>query len=103
MKTESGTTMDTDLNKFFKLFGSSDRPAYPGFRVMNTAQSGLSLILVSSNKTVLDCFFRAVWIDIITWEMRDNTLVSMRLNSSKQTHEPLEEIPLKNLTTSSYS
>jgi len=37
MKTASGTTIDTERNKFFKSIGSSVRPAYPGLRVIKTA------------------------------------------------------------------
>jgi hypothetical protein len=48
MKMASGTTIDIDLNKFFKSIGSSVLPAYPGFRVMNTAQLKFSVILLSS-------------------------------------------------------
>jgi hypothetical protein len=40
IKIESGTTIDIGLNNDFKLIGNSALPAYPGFNVINTAQSG---------------------------------------------------------------
>lgn len=45
----------------------------------------------------------AVWIEIITDDIMDNTWLSILLNSSKQTHEPLADSPLKNLTILAYS
>lgn len=53
IKRASGTTIDTDRNRFFKSMGSSVRPAYPGFRVMNTAAVNVSGIL-SESKTTID-------------------------------------------------
>ena len=41
--------MAIGLNSAFKLSGSSVRPAYPGFIVMNAAQLGTSLISRPSN------------------------------------------------------
>lgn len=36
----------------FKLSGSSERPAYPGFMVIKTAQVGFSLSSVPSNSSI---------------------------------------------------
>lgn len=51
MKSASGTTIDTERNKFFKSMGSSVRPAYPGFSVMNTAAVNVKGIFASSKLT----------------------------------------------------
>ena len=47
--------MANGLKRAFKLSGSSVRPAYPGFIVMNVAQVGTSLISLPSNMNSLAC------------------------------------------------
>jgi hypothetical protein len=59
MKNESGTTIEIDLNKFFKSIGSSVLPAYPGLRVIKTAQLKFRLILFSSKNTKATFFLIA--------------------------------------------
>jgi hypothetical protein len=53
---KSGAIIATGLNKQAKLSGNSERPAYPGFIVMNKPVS-LYTYKVSSPNGVLDSFF----------------------------------------------
>jgi hypothetical protein len=48
---ESGITIEIGLNRALRFIGSSDLPAYPGLRVMKTAQSDLRATLASSSNT----------------------------------------------------
>ena len=103
MKAVSGVTMAIVRNMFFRFYGRSLRPAYFGFRVMKTAQSDLIVILVVSITMVGVYFLRAPCIAMITCDNIDIMCGSMRLNSSKQTQNPVAASPLKNLIALRYS
>lgn len=49
----SGVVMANDLNNFFKLSGRLERPAYPGFIVINIAMSGETRTCFPTNSTVI--------------------------------------------------
>lgn len=107
IKILSGTTMETVRNRFLRLTGSSERPAYPGLVVMKTAQWGSrSSFCMSSSCTqegLPRLCLRADWIWIMTCDRQASTPVSILLNSSNTTQAPLAAIPLKNLRILSYS
>lgn len=77
----------------FKLSGNSERPAYPGFMVINIAH------VLSNNKfdpsknifTKPDCMPR--WIVNICCATTDKTSKSIRLNSSKHAQAPHDNKP----------
>lgn len=78
----------------FKLSGSSDRPAYPGFMVMNTAHV-LSNVNVEPSKDILvnDACIPCCMVNICC-ATTDNTSKSIRLNSSKHAQAPQDNKPL---------
>lgn len=56
MSCLSGLVMAKLLNNFFRLSGRLDRPAYPGFMVMNTAMSGFTLTCFPISSTDMEPF-----------------------------------------------
>ena len=97
MKVESGTTMETGRNSAFRAGGSSDLPAAPGLMVMKTAQSYFRTTFASSKRTAKAPAWIAVCREMISPATSKSICGSILLNSSKQTHAPLEATPLKNL------
>ena len=95
MAPKSGTIIATGLKRLARLSGSSDLPAYPGFIVMKRPVS-LSTLMLSSPNGVLVSFFRIasriIWTYCATTE---STSTSIRLNSSKQPHDPESARPAK--------
>jgi hypothetical protein len=100
---ESGTTIEIDLKSALRFIGKAARPAYPGFMVMNTAQSSLKLIFESSKTTIAALALMADYREMTTCDMSDRTCGSILLNSSKHTQIPLDANPLKNRQTPAYS
>lgn len=56
MSCLSGLVIAKLLNNFFRLSGRLDRPAYPGFMVMNTAMSGFTLTCFPISSTDMEPF-----------------------------------------------
>lgn len=54
MSCLSGLVMAKLRNNFFRLSGRLDRPAYPGFMVMNTAMSGFTLTCFPISSTDME-------------------------------------------------
>lgn len=54
MSCLSGLVIAKLLNNFFRLSGRLDRPAYPGFMVMNTAMSGFTLTCFPISSTDME-------------------------------------------------
>jgi hypothetical protein len=94
----SGTDIDTDLKRAFKLFGSFERPPYTlpaGFNVTKMLEFKSSGTDLPSNTTESLCLRIEVWIAWICCETIDNTSPSSWLNSSKQPEAPHCTHPVK--------
>ncbi len=70
-------------------------PTYPGFIVINIPQFGLQGIVIPINEKILVFALNAFRIDNICMATTDITSILIRLNSSKQPHEPDCTKPLK--------
>ena len=90
----SGTHMDTGRKSALSDSGSSARPGYPGFMVMNAIVDGLNEISTSSN---MNCDFLARMASntvLYCVEHTDKTATGIRLNSSKHPQAPVCANPL---------
>ena len=90
----SGTHMETGRNSALSDSGSSARPGYPGFMVMNAMMDGRREISTSSNMNF--CFRARIASSTVLYcvEHTDNTETGMRLNSSKHPQAPVCAKPL---------
>ena len=88
------------MNSAFKLSGSSERPAQPGFIVINT-QKELSIFISEPSKFSILSIPSALAPNKINnyQAITDKTSILIRLNSSKQIHAPHDANPLKNFAT----
>lgn len=72
----SGTIMATERNIIFRFSGSSWRPAYPGFIVMNIPNSGFNAT-VSPSLNTNDVFFSRRAISTILEEVKAKMSISL--------------------------
>jgi len=95
ISTNSGTTIAHDLNRAFKLSGSSVLPAYPGFIVIKNPTVSYNPISPSSiNKNLVLFSFNASNTHDTYEETTDKTSIEILLNSSKQPHAPDYDNPM---------
>ena len=85
---KSGAIIATGLISAFKLSGNSVRPAYPGFIVMKIPQFGLHEMYCPMNMNPGTLALNAFKIDNTCIATTDITSIFIRLNSSKQPHDP---------------
>lgn len=91
----SGTIIEIGLNMDFKLSGSSVRPAYPGFIVMNIPQVPINLISLPSKTNLWSFWDSAVNIDNICCATTDNTSILILWNEKIHRRENFINIKLK--------
>lgn len=81
--------IDSHLKSAFRFSGSSVRPAYPGFIVINIPTVGTSVISSPIKSNLNFLFLIASSTDFTCTATTDSTSTDIRLNSSKQPHAPV--------------
>nr|CAD7257237.1 unnamed protein product [Timema shepardi] len=76
------------LNRALRFSGSSVRPAYPGFMVMNIPTLGVKAMIWPIKLNLIFLALMASNTDLTCTATTDNTSTDMRLNSSKQPQAP---------------